>query len=106
MLESTYQRQLIKNLRQRFPGCVVLKNDANYMQGIPDLTILYGDRWALLEVKAARDSDQQPNQAYYVQQLNEMSFAAFIYPEIQEEVLDALQQSFEARWAACVPLCE
>ncbi len=106
MRENRYQAQLIKELRSRFPGCIILKNDPNYLQGVPDLAIFYGDQWAMLEVKAAVDSDQQPNQAYYVQQMNEMSFAAFIYPEIQEEVLDALQQSFEARWAACVPLCE
>ncbi len=106
MLERDYQAQLIKSIKQRFPGCIVLKNDPGYLQGVPDLTVLYGDQWALLEVKASRRASKQPNQDYYVQQLNEMSFAAFIYPEIQEEVLDALQQSFEARWAACVPLCE
>lgn len=106
MRENRYQAQLIKELRRRFPDCVILKNDPNYLQGVPDLVLFVGDQWAMLEVKAAADSPMQPNQDYYVRQLNEMSFAAFIYPEIQEEVLDALQQSFEARWAACVPLCE
>lgn len=95
MLESVYQAKLIKKLKIRFPGCVVLKNDTDYIQGIPDLTILYKDMWALLEVKAAFDSAERPNQSYYVGKLGEMSFAAFIYPENEKEVLNALQRSFE-----------
>lgn len=100
MLESTYQAGLIKRLGQRFPGCWVLKNDTDYQQGIPDLTVFYGPFWAMLEVKAAEDSPVQPNQPYYVQQASEMSFGAFIFPENEKEVLDALQLSFESGWAA------
>lgn len=106
MRENRYQAQLIDELHRRFPGCIVLKNDPNYLQGVPDLLLLVGDCWAMLEVKAAADSAVRPNQAYYVRMMDEMSFAAFIYPEVQEEVLDALQQSFEARWDARVPLRE
>jgi hypothetical protein len=94
MLERDYQAQLIRKLRRRLPGCIILKNDTDYLQGIPDLTILYGDKWAMLEVKASRDAPNQPNQVWYVCELNDMSFAAFIYPAIEEEVLDALQQTF------------
>lgn len=93
MGESDYQSRLIKVLRDMFPGCVILKNDPEYLQGIPDLLILYGDNWAALEVKAYADAPEQPNQDYYVDELNKMSFAAFIYPENEEEVLDALQRS-------------
>jgi len=96
MLERDYQARLIKELRRLFPGCVILKNDSDYLQGIPDLTILYNDRWAMLEVKAGAKSSVQPNQDYYVHKLNEMSFAAFIYPSNQEAVLDDLQRTFEA----------
>lgn len=95
MLESSYQAKLIKKLRLLYPGCVILKNDSGYLQGFPDLTILYGDRWAVLEVKTHADSPHQPNQDYYVQTLNEMSFAAFIYPSNEEEILRALQQAFK-----------
>ena len=94
MLESTYQAGLIKKLRKLLPGCVILKNDTDYMQGIPDLTILYCDRWGMLEVKAREDADHQPNQEWYVDQLNAMSFAAFIYPENEKEVLDAICEAF------------
>ncbi len=97
MLERDYQARLIKELRRLFPGCVILKNDSEYLQGIPDLTILYNDRWAMLEVKLSEKSDVQPNQDYYVQKLDAMSFAAFIYPSNQEAVLDDLQRAFEAR---------
>lgn len=103
MLESAYQARLIKRLKLMFPGCVVLKNDSSYMQGMLDLSIFYQDRWAMLEVKAARNSVVQPNQDHYVELLNGMSFAAFIYPQNEEEVLDALQQSFKPRRQARVP---
>lgn len=103
MLERDYQAQLIKKLRRLFPGCVILKNDTDYMQGVPDLTVLYGLCWAMLEVKASPHAPEQPNQAYYVQQLNEMSFAAFIHPFNEDEVLHALQSAFESRGHARVP---
>lgn len=97
MRESTYQARLIQDLRVLFPGCLILKNDTDYLQGIPDLTILWRDRWAMLEVKAYEGAPEQPNQAHYVDHTNRMSFAAFIYPENEEEVLDALQTAFRAR---------
>lgn len=103
MAENKYQGKLIKKLEKCFPGCVVLKNDPSYQQGILDLTILYGPFWASLEVKDSADSVLQPNQQYFIERLNEMSFAAKIYPEIEMEVLDALQQAFEASRRACIP---
>ena len=93
-LESKFQAQLIKDLKRLFPGCVVLKNDPNYIQGIPDLTIFYKDKWATLEVKKDAKASHQPNQDYYVSSMNEMSFSRFIYPENKSEVLHDLQQSF------------
>jgi hypothetical protein len=101
-LEREYQRALIKTLNEMFPGCLVLKNDSAYLQGIPDLSIFYRDKWAMLEVKASWDSPEQPNQAYYIEKLDEMSFAAFIYPENEREVLDALQHAFKSRRSARV----
>lgn len=102
MTESRFQAQLIKRLIDLFPGCVVMKNDANHQQGIPDLTVLYRDRWAMLEVKASPTAPYQPNQQHFVQQLDEMSFAAVIHPENEEEVLGALQQAFEPGERPCV----
>lgn len=94
MRENSYQQDLIKTLRLRFPGIVILKNDSSYMQGIPDLLLLLDDQWAMLEVKPHKDAAEQPNQGWWVTELNSMSYAAFIYPENEEEVLDALQQLF------------
>lgn len=94
MTESQFQGRLISKLRNLYPDCMILKNDPEYIQGIPDLLILFEDKWAALEVKASKRSAQQPNQDYYVSELNAMSFAAFIYPENEEEILNALQQTF------------
>lgn len=95
MLESEYQATLIKKINELLPGCLVVKNDPNYMQGIPDLTVFYRTRWALLEVKASEKSKERPNQRYYIEKWAEMTFCSFIYPENEEEVLDALQRSLE-----------
>lgn len=104
MTEAAFQSRLIRKLKRIFPGCVVLKNDANYLQGILDLTILWGPFWGMLEVKAEHDSRRRPNQDYYVELLDDMSFAAYIYPDNEEEVLVALQEAFTSRRATCLPL--
>ena len=92
-LERDFQAKLIKELRLIFKGCIILKNDPNYIQGIPDLIILYNDRWAALEVKKSEHAPHRPNQEYYVDLMNEMSYASFIYPENKEEILYELQQA-------------
>ena len=88
--ESDFQSGLIDELYQRFPGCIVMKNDARYIQGIPDLTVLYQNKWAVLEDKREQDAPHQPNQDYYVGKMNEMSFSSFIFPENEEMVLNEL----------------
>lgn len=102
MLESRYQTHVIKKLERVFIGCLVLKNDTDYLQGIPDLIVLYRDTWAMLEVKSSFDAVVQPNQRWYIEELDKMSFAAFIYPENEEEVFDALRKAFRARRQARV----
>jgi len=94
MNEAKYQLQLIKKLTDRFPGCHIQRNDPKDIQGIPDITIFWHDRWAMLEVKESASASSRPNQQHYVEQFADMSFAAFIYPENEEEVLDELQRSF------------
>ena len=93
-MESQFQARLIRRLKEMFPGCFVLKNDANYIQGFPDLTILYQNKWALLECKRGSEAHKQPNQQYYIDRGNEMCFARFICPENEEEVLHDLQHAF------------
>lgn len=94
--EGAFKLKLKKELQKRLPGCVIVNFDTDAAQGVPDRIILYKDRWAALEVKKSRTAVRQPNQEYYIELFNEWSFAAFIYPENMEEVLDALQRSFEA----------
>lgn len=94
--ESEFQGDLIKEIKSRFPGCYVLKNDPNYIQGFPDLTVLYQNRWAVLECKREKNASKRPNQSFYVDDLNSMSYSAFIFPENKEEILNELQQAFGA----------
>jgi hypothetical protein len=102
MLESRFQSELIRELEELFEGCVILKNDANYIQGFPDLLILYKNMWAALECKKSARAPYQPNQEYYLELLDRMSFASVIWPEIKEEVLNELQQAFGCRRATCI----
>ena len=95
MLESQFQSKLIKKLKKILPGCLVMKTDPTYIQGLPDLLILFNDRWAVLECKKSGTASHRPNQDYYVDRMNEMSFARFIYPENEEEILHDLQQAFK-----------
>lgn len=100
MLERDYQARLIRKIKKDLSGSLVLKNDPEYIQGFPDLLILHGDRWAALEVKRSASAHHQPNQDYYVELLQGMSFASFIYPENEEEVLDGLYSALEPERAA------
>lgn len=97
--ENKFQRDLIDEIENLFPGSIVMKNDPNHIQGIPDLTVLYKDKWATLECKkSAEDAKHpQPNQDTYVERMNEMSFSSFIYPENKEEVLNELQATLRAK---------
>lgn len=97
MRESKFQKDIIDRLRDQFPGCVVIKNDPQYTQGIPDLLVLYGRTWAMLEVKPSARSRTRPNQEYYIDLLGGMSFAAFIFPENEEEVFSDLQHAFQTQ---------
>ena len=96
-LESRFQADLVKELKELYPGCVILKNDPNYIQGFPDLTILYKDKWAVLETKRGERENHQPNQDYYVEKLDGMSYSSFIFPENKEKVLNELEQTFKSR---------
>lgn len=92
--EAVYQGKLIKKLKVLFPSSFILKPDPAEFQGLPDILILYGDRWAMLECKVSSNAQIQPNQQHYVGLFNAMSFCAIVYPEIEEMVLDDLQFAF------------
>lgn len=94
MLENEFQSKLIKEIKRRFPGCIVLKNDPTYIQGIPDLIILHNNKWGALECKKNSKASKRPNQEYYIGIMNQISFARFIYPENKDEVLYDLEHHF------------
>lgn len=91
--ENRYQAGLIKRIEARFPGCIVLKNDPDYIQGIPDLLVLFDGKWAALECKRSSNAKHRPNQDYYVERMNSMSFASFIFPENEKRVLDEMESA-------------
>lgn len=93
MLENRFKTNLIKEIKLMFPGCMVVHLEE--YQGYPDLLILYKNRWAALEGKRSATASHRPNQDYYVKLMNEMSYAAFIYPENKEEVLSELQSALQ-----------
>jgi hypothetical protein len=103
MLESKFQSELIKEIKDKFKDSIVLKNQPNYIQGFPDLLILYKNKWAVLECKKKNNSKKQPNQDYYITMLGAMSYANFISPENKEEVLNELQQSLKPSRIPRVP---
>lgn len=94
MLERDYQKKLVKKLKEKFPGCYVIKNDAQLKQGIPDLLVLYSNKWVALEVKKSETATHQPNQDLNVERMNNMSYASFIYPENEDQVFKELEEVF------------
>jgi len=100
--ESKFQSEVISDLYDMFPGCLILKNDSSYIQGIPDLLILFNSKWACLECKRSLSEPYRPNQEYYLEVLDDMSFASMICPENKEAVLHDLQRAFSARRATRV----
>jgi hypothetical protein len=103
MLENRFKTKLVSEIKDMFPGCIVHHFDANETQGMPDLLVLYGPRWAALEGKKYEDAPHRPNQDYYVDLMNRMSFASFIYPENKEEVLYELQHALQPHRPARIP---
>ena len=95
MKESKFQSDLKKELKEKFPGCIITKLDPNDIQGIPDLLILYNNKWATLENKKSEKAHRQPNQEYYVKKMNEMSYSNFVYPSNKDKVIKDLVEVFK-----------
>lgn len=96
MLENKFKTDLIKEIKTRLPGSMVVHLDPTELQGIPDILVLYKDKWAALEGKKTATASHRPNQNFYVEKMNNMSFAAFIFPENKEEILNDLQHALES----------
>lgn len=95
MKENVFQASLIRTIKNLLPGCIVLKLDPNYIQGIPDLLVLYGITWVALETKRSQNASKRPNQEFYINKMNEMSFATFVYPENVQQVLEDMVDHFD-----------
>lgn len=95
-LESRFKAKVKKELEAEFPGCILLDLDPSLKQGIPDMLMLHNEKWAALEFKREANASRKFNQEYYVDRMNNMSFASFIYPENKEDILNALHEKFKS----------
>lgn len=95
MLENRFKTNLIRELKHMFPGCIITHMDPTEIQGIPDILILYKNKWATLEGKKTATASVRSNQKYYVDLMNDMSFSRFIFPENKNEVLEELKEYFK-----------
>jgi hypothetical protein len=102
-LESDFKKKLINQIMQEYPGAIVLKNDASFINGIPDHLVLFRNRWAAFEAKRDIDSPHRPNQPYWVKKMDEMSLAAFVYPQNKEWFLNELQHTLRPKRSARLP---
>lgn len=90
--EGKFQDGLKDTLSKLFPTSIIMK--VKGIQGIPDLLVLYKNKWALLECKRSSTAIHRPNQDRLVELCNKMSFSSFIFPENKEEVLNRLIKFF------------
>lgn len=104
-LESDFKSVTLQDIRDQLPGCEILHNDANYIQGIPDTLVVYGPNYGFLEFKRATNSSKRVNQEYYIDKFNKMSYASFISPENKEAVLNELQSALRAPGSTRAPEC-
>ncbi|QFP95480.1 VRR-Nuc domain protein [Arthrobacter phage Makai] len=102
-LESDFKSDTLQEIRDRLPGCEILHNDANYIQGIPDTLVVYGPNYGFLEFKRATGAAKQANQEWYIDKFNKMSYASFIQPENKEAVLNELQSALSHPRDTCAP---
>lgn len=101
-LESKFKSELIAQIKLQYPGAIILKTDANQLQGILDNIILFKDKWAAFEAKRSQFSPHRPNQDYYAELMNEMSYASFVYPENKEVFLNELHETFRPNRSAFI----
>jgi Holliday junction resolvase len=89
--ESDFQAKVIKKLKSL--GLAVVKNQAGpgVPTGFPDLTAFGEGIYFCLECKASARAKKQPRQDYWVNKLNEWSYAAFIYPSNYDKVMSEIK---------------
>ena len=94
-LERDYQSALIQKIRRMYPNAIILKNDANYLQGVPDLSIFHGPNYAMLETKQSSSASRQANQEWYISLFQSWAYGAFIDPSNEKDILNELQEALQ-----------
>lgn len=95
-LESKFQKEFTDALEEKFPGCLIIKGNSSYRQGLPDWLMLHQDNWAAFEIKRNKNAKRSDSQSYYVNKMNDMSYASFVDPENYREVISEVQQTLGA----------
>ena len=98
MLESEFRKAFLEEVQNRIDplnkGFLFFLNASNAFRSFPDIVILGSHKWAALEFKKSKRASHQPNQEYYINKLNEIGYASFVYPENAEEILNDLEELF------------
>lgn len=90
MLESKFQANLIKQIKQVLPEATILKNDPNYIQAIPDLLVILERRCLAIECKRSKTAPFRPNQEYYLKKFD----GVVAYPGNEREIIDEVIEVF------------
>ena len=95
--ETKFKKMFKKKLKRLYPECIIVEADPTYFWSVPDVYFFLGSFWAALEFKRTEGSSRRPNQEYWVEVLDKMSFARFVYPGVEEEVLSELEAAIQNR---------
>lgn len=94
-LESTFEKEFCKALRQTLGERYTYTFKLTAAKGIPDRLILYKDKYALLEFKQYKNAKKQPGQETWVGHFDNLAYAAIVYPENAEKVMQDILNYFE-----------
>ena len=90
--ENKFKDKIKKRLNL-FPNSYHFTKEAVSLRVIPDIIGCSNGKFFALEVKASRNSNKTEMQKHILEKIKRAgSFASFIYPENEEEVLTALYE--------------
>ena len=96
MSEATFRTKWLNKFKKLSPDIFIEFADPKRKNGIPDVIIFYKKKYARLETKRSKNASKRLHQQYYIDYFNSQGiYAAFLTPENQEEVYNALRRYFK-----------